>query len=148
LPNNLGFSNQTGSGVSAEELSSFISFVNLASSFYSNDYRNSLSYISVQMTKKYGSTKNYTVFVQVSNSVLGWSIYATNLEIAAISAGVDKNLLNNSYLFLTRSDEKSYYYLSALVTGSGLTSKQQVINNIIISEETNTCTCNTVTNIQ
>ena len=50
---NLGFGNQTGSGVVAGQVSAFINYINSASTFYRDDKESKLKYISDQMNTHY-----------------------------------------------------------------------------------------------
>jgi hypothetical protein len=59
---NLGFGNQTGSGVVAGQVSAFINYINSASTIYRTDEESKLRYISDQMNTAYGIT-GYTYSV-------------------------------------------------------------------------------------
>lgn len=50
----LGFANQTGSNTSVEQVSAFINFINSASTYFREDHKAKLEYISNQMNASYG----------------------------------------------------------------------------------------------
>ena len=77
-PSNLGFGNQTGGGVTADQVQSFINFINSASTYYRDSPQGRLTYISDKMNAAYGNANfGYSVFL-ADNKSYSWYIWATS----------------------------------------------------------------------
>lgn len=95
---NLGFKNETGSNTTAGQVTSFINFINSASSFYHDDIKARLGYISDQMNKTYPvAGRGYSIIQQGNESFFSFGVHT---NVYASVAGVDKVFPTKSYIFI------------------------------------------------
>lgn len=141
----LGFANYTGINATAAQVSSFINFINSASTYFRDDTKARLNYISDQMNKAYGrSGVGFSVVQQGDEAYFDWFIYSFSKSYASVAAGVDKVFPRQSYMFIVQPDFSERVFFSEVgQKGSGINSTfETVINNIILAVETSsTCEC-------
>lgn len=136
--NKLEFGNYTSSNATAEQVASFISFINSASIYFRKDNQSRLEYISDQMNKTYGiSGHGFSVIQQDGRENHGsWVISTSTNVLASVTLGVDKIFPNNSYMFIQEpitAKERSFFERSGQ-QGDGINSTlQAVIKNIILA---------------
>jgi hypothetical protein len=112
---NLGFGNQTGSGVVAGQVSAFINYINSASTFYRDDIESKLKYISDQMNTAYGrSGYSYSVYLAYDYDY-SWSIYNYFSVFASVAPGVDRIYPRHSYMFVLQYNYGSRDYLLSCI---------------------------------
>jgi hypothetical protein len=142
--NNLEFSNQTGSGATQAQVTSFINYINSASTFFRDDTQSRLNYIADQMNSSYGSDGYGFSIVQQGNASCTWAILTYNSVYASVAPGVDRIYPTYSYMFLKEPIYSGRAYLYGTgQKGSGINSTlEAVIKNVILSVETeSSCLC-------
>ena len=139
----LGFSNQTGSNITQAHLNTFISLVNLASTYYRDDTKTRLDYISDQMSAIHKMTNGFSVIQLGNESHYGFNVYISKQLFATVGAGVDKVFPHHSYMFNYQliNSGRRVYFSKVGQKGSGIDATlQTVISNTIMAVETNrTC---------
>jgi hypothetical protein len=140
----LGFGNQTGANTTAGQVTSFINFINSASTYFSDDAEARLNYISDQLNSSYGVSGEGFSVIQAGNEGYSWGIYSYGYY-ASVAPGVDRIFPNNSYMFLRQSINSlsRVYFPFPGQKGYGIDSTlETVIKNTILSvETTSTCSC-------
>ncbi len=146
---NLGFGNQTGSGVKAGQVSAFINYINTASTNFRDDDESVLNYISFQMNTIYGYTDyTYSVYLALEKAFT-WTIYPYGGVYASVAPGVDRIYPRHSYMFVLEKNWGSRNYLASVnQKGIGIDSQTEfVIRNIILKYESySPCICSTTDN--
>lgn len=124
----LGFGNITGPGTTAEQVDSFINFINSASIYFRDDNKSRLDYISDQMNKTYGIPGYGFSVIQQGQSEFenwgSWLISPTTDVYASVNSRVDKIFPYNSYMFIQepiKAKERSFFETSGQ-KGSGINS--------------------------
>ncbi len=143
---NLGFGNQTGSGVVAGQVSAFINYINSASTFYRDDVESKLKYISDQMNTAYGISAGYNYSVYLAYDYdYSWSVY-NYYVFASVAPGVDRIFPRHSYMFVLDINNGIRDYVALMdQKGIGIDSNMEsVIRNTILAYESySSCICST-----
>ncbi len=96
----LQFPNRTGSGLTPEQMSFFISVANYASRAYGDNVEMNLKYIKAKMDQFYGTTySNFYVFIQTDQDIVSWSIYILSQAVYGAVEGINVLYPKWSYYF-------------------------------------------------
>jgi hypothetical protein len=152
MPNVGGFPYSIGEGFGSDKASSFINFINSASTLYRDDYKQNLFYVHACMTAAYPSDGDFGIIIQgdsastKTDSFIYGSLHGTGTG-ASFSAGI--NMINPSWsyyvYFLDKSDDRQVEYIPPLGRGTGIDdARAEKLNQVIKKNDGIICKCNQV----
>ena len=97
-PSNLGFSNCSTEGVTPEQVTTTVNFINAASGFYKNNVEQNIGYIKRNLDEKYEGRAKFTVLIHTEANV------TNNFYVAASEDFIlglqNVNIINPAWSYL------------------------------------------------